>query len=50
MSTDADSLSSISSEESEDESSENDNKNFPRTSGCIDIAISDAILEYTVED
>ena len=50
MSSDADSLSSISSEESEDETSENDNKSFPWTSGCIDIAISDAILEYTVED
>ena len=50
MSTDPKSLSSISSEKSEDKTSENDNKNFPRTSGCIDIPTSDAILEYTVED
>ena len=42
MSSDADSLSSNISEESEDETSENDNKSFPWTSGCIDIAISDA--------
>ena len=50
MSSDADSLSSIISEESEDKTSENDNKSFPWTSGCIDIAISNAILEYTVEE
>ena len=50
MSSDANSLSSIISKESEDETSENDTKNFPRISGWIDIFISDAILEYTVED
>ena len=50
MSSDEDSLSSISSEESEDETSEDENGNFARTSDCSDIDMTDAILEDTGED
>ena len=50
MSSDVDSLGSISSEESEDETSEDENENFARTSDCIDIDMTDAILEDFGDD